>query len=71
MNSRLSNAIGVVVTAAWSISFLADIVIKGYDPPSTVHALMMIVVGAAFTGPLVSKTREAKVDAKNHEEAKG
>lgn len=47
------NAIAVVITAAWAISFIVDAVNPKYDPPPGVHALMLIVAGAAFTGNII------------------
>lgn len=47
-NDRIAFGIAVVITGAWAISFLVDIVIKDYDPNPTVHGLMMLVAGAVF-----------------------
>ena len=48
MPKKLASAIAVVVTAVWTVSFVADILIKNYDPSPFVHLAMMAVVGAAF-----------------------
>lgn len=53
MNKTLINVIAFVITVAWSISFILDSILPRYDPPESVHALMLIVAGAAFTGTLV------------------
>lgn len=44
----VSTAIAIVVTIVWAASFLADIVVKDYDPNPLVHFVMLAVVGAAF-----------------------
>lgn len=49
---RLPSAIGWTVTVAWAASFVLDAVLKNYEPPVTVHALMMLVAGAAFGGQM-------------------
>jgi hypothetical protein len=56
VNNRLVNWLAVVITVIWAISFVLDAVITKYDPPESVHALMLIVAGAAFTGTVI-KTR--------------
>lgn len=48
MDRRVSNAIAIVVTVVWAASFLADAFIESYDPPPSVHTIMMLVGGAAF-----------------------
>jgi hypothetical protein len=55
-NNRIAMALAVVITVAWALSFFIDIVVKVYDPPASVHALMMIVAGAVF-GEGLLKTR--------------
>ena len=47
-NNRIATNLAIVITILWAISFIVDIVVKEYDPPATVHALMMIVAGAVF-----------------------
>lgn len=41
--------ISVAITAVWIISFFVDIFVQGYEPPPSVHALMLIVAGALFS----------------------
>lgn len=45
---RAAVVIALVVTAVWVASCVADAVVAAYDPPATVHALMMAVAGWAF-----------------------
>ena len=47
-NNKVAIGLAIVITVAWAISFLVDIVVKAYDPPPSVHALMMIVAGSVF-----------------------
>lgn len=42
-----------VITIAWAISFIVDIRVKDYEPPASLHPLMMIVAGAVFGEGLV------------------
>lgn len=56
-NDRIAFGIAVVITGAWTISFLVDIVVETYDPSPSVHALMMIVAGAVFGEGLFRRTR--------------
>lgn len=56
MNTKLVNALAIVITVVWAVSFILDATIVRYDPPESVHALMLIVAGAAFTGTII-KTR--------------
>lgn len=46
-DKRLINAIAILVSTVWALSFVADIFLKGYDPSPFVHLSMMTVVGAA------------------------
>lgn len=55
MSNKLITGIAIVITVAWSVSFLADIVVSSYDVPATVHALMMLVAGAAFGGTVIRR----------------
>jgi hypothetical protein len=55
-NNKVATRLAYVITAFWALSFLVDIIVKTYDPPASVHALMMIVAGAVFGEGLI-KTR--------------
>lgn len=44
---RIVNGIAILVSFVWAVSFIADIVIPGYDPSPFIHLAMMTVVGAA------------------------
>lgn len=55
MDKRVVNAIAIVVTCVWAVSFLADIAMKTYEPSPYIHVIMMAVAGAAFGGGLIRK----------------
>lgn len=47
-DERVATIIAGIITVVWVASVSLDAVWKQYDPPSTIHALMMAVVGWAF-----------------------
>lgn len=49
------NSIAAVVTCVWALSFLADIVIDEYSPPTNVHMAFMLIVGAVFGSQFVRR----------------
>lgn len=56
-NNKVATGLAIVITIVWAISFIVDVLVKGYDPPASVHALMMMVAGAVF-GEGLLKTRK-------------
>lgn len=42
--------ITIVVTFAWAISLILDVVVAGYDTPVAVHGVMGLVAGYFFEG---------------------
>ena len=50
---RLRIGVGIVIVCAWVGSLLLDAFVTDYDPPATVHLLMMVVAGAIF-GPSIT-----------------
>lgn len=52
-DQKIRIGMAVVITVAWTISFLVDIKVDTYDPPASIHPLMMIVAGAVFGEGLV------------------
>lgn len=66
-NNKLATNLAYVITAAWGISFLVDIPVKSYDPPATIHALMMLVAGAVFGEGLI-KNRNGKPSDKENKD---
>lgn len=47
------NAIALVVTFIWAISFLADILVADYSPPGAIHLAFMVVLGSIFGAQIV------------------
>ncbi len=42
------NGIAVSVTGIWATSFLADILVKSYEPPGAIHVAFMMILGGVF-----------------------
>ncbi len=40
------DAVALVVTVVWAMSFLAPVVLTGYAPPVELHVVFMAVLGA-------------------------
>lgn len=66
-NNKVATGLAIVITVAWAISFLLDIVIQGYDPPPSVHALMMMVAGAVFGEGLIKSRNEGQASKKEND----
>lgn len=56
---RLVLIVSYTIVGAWVISFFADLVIITYDPPPSVHALMLIVAGALFGEGFIKKSEKS------------
>jgi lipopolysaccharide export LptBFGC system permease protein LptF len=56
---RIAAIIALVVLVAWVVSFILDAAWPAYDPPPTIHALMMLVAGWAFGERLLRKGNDA------------
>lgn len=51
---RLRLALGWTIVGAWTLSLVLDAIPGStYDPPASVHVLMMVVAGALF-GPRIT-----------------
>jgi len=55
LNPKTANAIALVVTFVWAVSFLADVAMKSYQGSPYIHTVMMLVAGAAFSGSLIKR----------------
>lgn len=51
---KISVRLAYLIAILWSISFFVDLFVADYDPPPTIHALMMAVAGA-FLAPQALK----------------
>lgn len=45
IDSRLRNAILILVAAVWGISQIAALVVPGYEPDQTIHVVFMTIAG--------------------------
>lgn len=64
MDKRIINAIAITSLTLWAISFVLDAVIRTYDPPASIHIIMMTVAGAAFGGTIFKKDPKEKEESK-------
>lgn len=55
---KLMLGVGVTVTAVWAASFIADIIVQGYNPSPYIHFAMMAVVGSLFGRKVFGKDEE-------------
>lgn len=55
LQRRFVDVLGWTITAVWAASFIVDALVRTYDPPVSIHALMMIVAGAAFGSALIQR----------------
>ena len=61
MNDRLATAIAITITVVWLASVVLDAVWPKYDPPTSIHPLMMAVAGWAF-GQRYLRRKEGNTD---------
>lgn len=59
LQRRFVDVLAWVITGTWAISFVLDAAVKSYDPPPILHALMMLVAGAAFGSTFIQKEEKA------------
>lgn len=57
---KLAVRMAYVILAAWTVSFVVDIVNPNYEPPPSVHALMVIVAGSLFGESVFRARRDEK-----------
>lgn len=67
-NNKVATGLAIVISVAWAVSFITDIIVKGYDPPASVHALMMMVAGAVF-GEGLLKSRNGSPQIKKEKDS--
>lgn len=58
MDKRLAAAIAIVITTAWAVSFILGALNPDYNPPASIHPLMLIVAGGAFGTAVFTKKKE-------------
>lgn len=58
--NRLATWVAGIITACWTASFVADMLIVKYEPPALVTPLMLSVAGWLFGGETVKKFTRAR-----------
>lgn len=53
LSPLITNSIAVIVTIIWASSFIADIAMDEYQPPTSIHVAFMVVLGSVFGLQLV------------------
>lgn len=48
INSKLKNAIIIVVTVVWAANFGTSLFVDSYEPDQTINAIFMAIVGGLF-----------------------
>lgn len=56
MDKRITNGIAIIVTIIWATSFVLSAIVPDYSPPVSVHAVMMLVAGAAFGSSVLKRS---------------
>jgi hypothetical protein len=67
---KLTVRVAYVILVAWAVSFVVDIFVPTYEPPPSVHALMVIVAGSLF-GESVFRSRRTTDDKKPEPKVEG
>lgn len=57
MNSKVTAAVALTVTAIWAFSMVSDVMVADYNPPAGIHAALMAVLGAIFGIRLTTKDK--------------
>jgi hypothetical protein len=52
---RFTFALACVITVAWSVGFILDILFKTYDPPASLTPLMLAVAAWCFGSGIVQR----------------
>lgn len=53
--TAVANAIVVLVTLVWAVSFSADIMVRDYSPPTNVHTSFLVILGVIFGGQFLGR----------------
>lgn len=54
IDRRVANGVLVVVTGVWTVTFLLDVILgAAYDPPPSIQAAFLAVVGLGFGSGLL------------------
>lgn len=64
--SQFATWMAGIITFVWVASLITDAAWPAYEPPVTIHALMMAAAGWAFAGGYIRR-QEAKNGNKKHD----
>lgn len=59
---KLTVRLAYLISILWTISFFLDIILPHYDPPPTIHGLMMAVAGGFLAPEALKGLRNEKKD---------
>lgn len=59
---RVTVALAVIISVAWSLAFLRDMLDPNYDIPPEITPLMMLVAGWCFVAPAVKSVKKSMAD---------
>lgn len=48
LSQKFVDVLGWIITGMWALSMILHAINIGYEPPASIHILMMVVAGAAF-----------------------
>lgn len=63
LNTRFVDTLGWVITGFWGFSMLLHAANIGYEPPMSIHILMMTVAGTAFGTNFIGRPRNGDENA--------
>lgn len=50
ISARAMDIVVIIVALVWAASFMADIWVVGYEPPTGLHQVMMLLIGFIVAG---------------------
>ena len=50
ISARAMDMVVIIVSLVWAASFMADIWVVGYEPPTGLHQVMMLLIGFIVAG---------------------
>ena len=50
ISARAMDMVVIIVALVWAASFVADIWVVGYEPPTGLHQVMMLLIGFIVAG---------------------
>ena len=50
ISAKAMDMVVIIVSLVWAASFMADIWVVGYEPPTGLHQVMMLLIGFIVAG---------------------